>query len=221
MSSSESFSASRLTEVEIESDQIAVHGRVSVSELPEPPTTPSFTSELRFQQYKLYVETAEHNSDRRISTQRFYTTIHTSLLTVVGIVGSYGLLNGAAGGDAGNQHVSTTGDLLSQIQGPLVLAVCIIGSLLAFLWRSHLQSFRFLSGAKFQVIHAIEGDLPYQPFKDEWTLLKGAGKKKRYVEFTTLERIIPMFALSLYVIVAVLYFCVKPHWTNLLHYLHL
>ncbi len=153
----------------------------------------SFTPELRFQQYKLIVESAERGSDRRAHTQAFYITIHTSLLTLLALVGGYGLLISGSGGKGASP--AGTG-FLAQAQGPIIVAVSAIGVILCVLWYVHLEAYRRLNAAKVAVIHVMEQDLPYQPFQMEWTALK----KHRHIELTTLERFMPLVVGLLYVI---------------------
>ena len=82
---------------------------------PTPPSS-SFSNNIKFKQYKLFVQTVEHNSDRRSSTQRFYTTIHTSLLTLLTLVGGYGLLS--SGGAGANQTSTSNPTFIATARPP-------------------------------------------------------------------------------------------------------
>jgi hypothetical protein len=161
-----------------------------------PPITPTdFTPELRFKQYKLMVDSAERNSDRRASAQRFYTTIHTSLLTLLALVAGYGLLTSGLGG---SNSTFPGAAFLTQAQGPIIITVSVLGLILCILWRLHLNAYRRLNTAKFTVINKIEQDLPYAAFQMEWDELK----RKRYIQLTTLERVVPVVVGILYVVLA-------------------
>jgi hypothetical protein len=160
---------------------------------PIPP--PTFTPELRFKQYKLMVDSAERNSDRRASTHRFYTTVQTSLLTLLALVAGYGL--GTSGLRGQSVTLPGTG-FLTLAQAPIVIAVSILGLVLCILWRLHLNAYRRLSTAKFAVINVIEKDLPYTAFQTEWEELQG----QRHVQLTTLERFMPVVVGVLYVVLA-------------------
>lgn len=162
------------------------------------PSASPFTPELRFKQYQLMVESAEHNSDRRERTQRFYTTIHTSLLTLLAIVAGYGLLSGGIGGTS--VTLPGTG-VLTQAQAPIILAISALGLILCIVWRLHLNAYRRLSTAKFSVINMIEKDLPYAAFQIEWEKLQELG----HTDLTTLERYVPVIAGLLYAILAGIY----------------
>lgn len=176
------------------------------------PSSPGFSNSVKFKQYKLFVQTVEHNSDRRSSTQRFYTTIHTSLLTLLTIVGGYGLLS--SGGAGANQSSTSNPTFIATAQAPIVIAICALGIILCVLWRAHLQAFRLLAAAKFTVINEMEKQLPFQGFKDEWDILKGkvSGTKPVYVDQTTLERMVPLVGIGLYIVLALIYFAFSQHW---------
>jgi|SRR5690348_2862795 len=163
-----------------------------------------FSQELKFQQYRLFVDTAERNSDRRASTQRFYTAMHTSLLTLLIVVGGYGLLGQNTSLDGQRPDGSV---VANQVQAPIVIAACVIGVMLAILWHAHLQAFRRLSAAKFKIINDMEEDMPYQAFMREWEALNGAdpGMKRRHVQLTALERVVPLIAILFYMALGIAY----------------
>lgn len=163
-----------------------------------PGTSSQFTPDLRFKQYQLMVESAERNSDRRERTQNHYTTIHTSLLTLLAIIAGYGLITGGIGGS--NVPLPGTG-FLTQAQAPIILAVSAIGIILCIIWRLHLNAYRRLSTAKFAVINHIENDLPYQAYQMEWDALQ----KIKHTDLTSFERYVPAIAAMLYFVLAATY----------------
>jgi hypothetical protein len=163
-----------------------------------PGSTSDFSAELRFQQYKLIVESIEHNSDRREHTQHLYTTIHTSLLTLLAIVAGYGLLTGGIGGS--NLNFPGTG-FLTEAQAPIIMAVSALGLILCVVWRLHLNAFRRLSSAKFAVINVIEQDLPYKAFQLEWANLK----EQKHIDLTAFEQTVPLISGLLYLVLAGIY----------------
>lgn len=171
--------------------------------IPPNPLTSSpqsgFTPELRFKQYRLMVESAEHNSDRRERAQTFYTTIHTSLLTLLAIVAGYGLLTANI---TGNTITIPGTNFLTQAQGPIIFVVSIIGLILCWIWGRHLSAFKRLSTAKFAVINEIEKSLPYQAFQMEWDELK----KIQHTDFTSLELFVPWVVAFLYLLLTGTYF---------------
>jgi hypothetical protein len=89
--------------------------------------------------------------------------------------------------------------------------VAAAGIVFAFAWWWLLQSYRRLSSAKFQVINAIEPDLPTQLFSEEWKYLQATKKPMRlwpprqlwvwmngYHELGTVERVVPLAFAAIY-----------------------
>src|SRR5205085_3511738 len=99
------------------------------------------------EQYKLYVESSQKLSDRRLSTNNYLLTIHSSLLTLLGLLAS-----------------------LLPNRKPLIM-IPIAGVLLSGAWWVLLKSFKQLNRAKFNVIHDLEGHLPANVFQEEWRYL--------------------------------------------------
>lgn len=157
-----------------------------------------FSSELRFAQYQLLIKSAELNSDRRERAHSFYTTINTSLLTLVAVIGGYGILSGDINGQPAKAAIA---GFPFQAQAPIILAVSILGIFLCVLWRMHLNAFRRLSTAKFHVINAIEKDMPYRAFQAEWDELNKIG----HAQLTAFERIVPLAGIVLYVAIFAIY----------------
>ena len=80
-----------------------------------------------------------------------------------------------------------------------------------------LRSYRTLNAAKWTVINGIEGDLPIQPFTDEWAILKAAPLERavlrsaklgkliqplaRYAELSVVEQLVPVIFAGLFLVV--------------------
>jgi len=90
--------------------------------------------------------------------------------------------------------------------------VAAAGIVFALAWWWLLQSYRRLSSAKFQVINALEPDLPKQLYTEEWKYLQAAERPMRvwppsalwawmngYHELGTVERIVPLAFVAIYV----------------------
>jgi hypothetical protein len=159
-------------------------------------TAPTNTN-LLFKQYKIMVDSAERNSDRRATTHRFYTTIHTSLLTLLALVAGSSLLNNAL--TEQTVPLPLIG-FSTQARVPIIVGVSLVGLLLCVLWRLHLQAYRRLNAAKFVVINEMEQMLSYPAFKKEWEVLE----EKRHIQLTTLERFVPLVIGFLYFVAGVL-----------------
>lgn len=85
--------------------------------------------------------------------------------------------------------VSITWDIKS-------LFILIAGITICILWILNIRNYKLLNTAKFNVINSIEEKLPSAPFKDEWQFLKNS---KKYMDSTTLERILPITFIILYI----------------------
>ncbi len=124
------------------------------------------------EQYKLYVQSAENVSARRIASSRYLLTLSAA------IVALYGL-----------QY--TNFDL-----GLSTLIIPVVGIAVALVWRAVIRSHADLNRAKFEIIHKLEELLPAAVYRNEWELL-GKGESGAYWQITKIERWIPwIFGLS-------------------------
>ena len=126
----------------------------------------SFGSDL-LEQYKLYVQSAESVSARRLASSRYLLTLNAALAALYGLQ--------PAG--FGRSHWA--------------LLVPGIGIAVCLLWRSIIKSHADLNGIKFEVVHEFERHLPAAPYAYEWFLAK-RGRGKAYREATSLERWVPV-----------------------------
>src|SRR5439155_676026 len=118
------------------------------------------------EQYKLYVESSEKVSEKRISTGNYLLAVSSSLLTVFGIASAL------------------------HVVGAWLVIIPIAGFLVSLTWFSLVISYKDLNTAKFKVIHELENYLPAALFRYEWYLCEH-GKGKAYNPITHLERWIP------------------------------
>ena len=138
----------------------------------------SFHADL-LEQYKLYVQSAENVSARRLASSQYLLTLNAALIAL------YGLQSASFGTNY------------------WALLVPVIGIPVSLLWRSIIKSHADLNRLKFQLIHEFEQHLPSAPYKYEWFLAeKGQGKAYRTV--TTLERRIPVLFTALHVALAII-----------------
>ena len=129
------------------------------------------------EQYKLYVDSSQKLSDRRVSTNSYLFTINSSLLALLGLLAG----------------------LLAD-RKPLVM-IPIAGCLLSLSWALLITSFKRLNAAKFDVIHDLEEKLPARVFQEEWRLLD-TGPRKPYTPMSDVERFIPWLFFAFYLILA-------------------
>ena len=95
----------------------------------------SFKADL-FEQYKLYVESAEKISERRVSANNYLLTVNAFLVTLYGLLAA------------------------SRYEGYWTLLVPVAGSLVSLTWHRIITSYRDLNSVKFKVIHDLEQQMP-------------------------------------------------------------
>ena len=138
----------------------------------------SFKSDL-LEQYKLYVQSAENVSARRVASNRYLLTLNAALVAL------YGVQSANFG------------------QGYWTLLIPVIGIPVSLLWYLIIKSHADLNRIKFKVIHELEQHLPAALYKYEWHLAQ-EGKGNTYRAGTTIERWIPILFAVLHVVLAVM-----------------
>jgi len=126
--------------------------------------------EILFEQYKMFVETAEQVTNRRQKLNQYYITALTSL---IGIPYALGI------------------DIFKEISF-LTIFIGFIGCLMSVLWIVNLISAKQLNKAKFEIIQEIEIRLPYKLYTKEWKLLAEGRDSKVYLEATKVELLVPI-----------------------------
>ncbi len=96
-------------------------------------------------QYKIYVQSAEKISDRRLETNKFFLTLNTAIIGAVG----FALIK------------------LSDEFTYLLLSATVIGALISYYWFRIITSYKQLNTGKFRIIHAIERHLPLSLYDTE------------------------------------------------------
>ena len=129
-----------------------------------------------FEEYKLYVQTAENNSNRRQTANNFFLSFNSIL--IFGI--SY---------------------MVSRAQEPLlIILLSFVGIIASLLWITTIKSYKQLNTGKFKIIHNLEKHLPYAVFKKEWDYLENGQNKSKYIKLTVVEKGVPYAFMVLYVI---------------------
>jgi hypothetical protein len=138
---------------------------------------PKFQDHL-LEQYKLYVDSAQRISERRLHSGNFFLAINSSLVAVFGIaLSSFGKHRWNA-------------------------AIPITGMLVSFVWLRVVKSYKDLNTAKFKVIHELESHLPAALFKYEWHVCGCGGDAKKYRPLTHSEQWVPVAFMAFYVVLA-------------------
>ena len=138
----------------------------------------SFKADL-LEQYKLYVQSAENVSARRVASNRYLLALNAALIAL------YGVQSANFG------------------QGYWTLPIPAIGMSVSLLWYLIIKSHADLNRIKFNVIHDLEQHLPTAMYKHEWHLAE-EGHGKTYRAVTTIERCIPILFAVLHVALAVM-----------------
>ena len=138
----------------------------------------SFRSDL-LEQYKLYAQSAENVSARRVASNRYLLTLNAALVTL------YGLQSANFG------------------QGYWTLLLPVMGVPVSALWYLIIKSHADLNRIKFRVIHEFEQHLPAAMYEHEWSLAED-GRGKAYRAVTTIELWMPILFGVLHVVLAVM-----------------
>lgn len=133
------------------------------------------------EQYKLFVQTSQHVSDKRQNANNYLLTLNSSLVTLfVALLSSFG-------------HHRWN------------FLIPVTGLLICFIWHSLVDSYKDLNTAKFAVIHELENQLPVALFRHEWYVC-GHNRQKAdkpvedvYIPLTHLERWIPLAFAMIYI----------------------
>jgi hypothetical protein len=135
-----------------------------------------------FEQYKLYVDSADKVSSRRALANTFFLTIASALLS------------------GGFVLVGTTYSSRSAFDGIGSTAVSVGSLLLAVSWVYALRSYSQLNAGKFKIIHKIESKLPASPYTKEWQVLGKGRSPERYLPLTEVEKWVPRLFIFMYLV---------------------
>ena len=134
------------------------------------------------EQYKLYVEMADRVSQRRDQSNRFYVTIVSALVALLVVLARLGAAD--------------------SVWAAALLIAGLFGAALSVIWVINIKSYRRLNTAKFDVINAIESQLPTAGYSDEWERLRPKGGPPRYFQLTRVEQLVPSLTLLLFLGIA-------------------
>ena len=137
----------------------------------------SFKADL-LEQYKLYVQSAENVSARRVQSSRYLLTLNAALVAL------YGFQSAGFG------------------QSYWALVVPVVGIPVSLLWYLIIKSHADLNRVKFDVIHEFERHLPAAMYRYEWRLAED-GKGKSYRAVTAIEKWIPILFAILHVVLGI------------------
>lgn len=132
-----------------------------------------------FEQYKIFLTSADQTSNRRNQTNTFFLTLHTFLIL-------------------GMQFLYEKGPTVAE---SLLLLFPLLALLtLCYVWWRLLKSYRQLNSAKYKIIGEYEKVLPSSPYvRAEWTVLGRGEDPKLYTPLTNLENYVPLVFAGIYI----------------------
>lgn len=138
------------------------------------------------EQYKIYSESIEKISDRRQSANKFFLTINTVLISIIGL--------------------SFQNDFLKNILF-FKLFITFVGILFCIIFWFLIRSYKQLNTGKFKVLHKIESKLPLAIYEYEWEVLEEGKNKKVYYPFSHIELLIPWLFGIIYLALLIIFIC--------------
>lgn len=132
----------------------------------------SFKADL-VEQYKLYVQSADNVSARRVSSGRYLLTVNAALVALYGFQPA------------------------SSVAIYLLTPIPIVGIAISLLSFNIIKSHGDLNAIKFKVIHELERHLPASIYHHEWKMAE-EGHGKSYWPVSKIELGIPMVFLVLH-----------------------
>jgi hypothetical protein len=138
------------------------------------------------EQYKIYLESIERISDRRQSSNKFFLTINTILISVIGL--------------------SFQNDFLKDILF-FKFFIALAGVLFCVIFWFLIRAYKQLNTGKFKVLHKIESKLPLAIYEHEWKVLEEGKNKKVYYPFSHIELLIPWLFGIIYLVLLGVFLC--------------
>lgn len=133
------------------------------------PTSEDYLKYL-FEQYRLYIESAERISDRRQKANEFFLALNTAILSVIGFLIGRG----------------------ESVMPPFFyILIGLGGVIICYFWYRIVRSYKGLNSGKFDVIHAVETKLPLSLYDTEWEILGRGNDRDKYWPFSHIELNIP------------------------------
>ena len=148
-----------------------------------------------FEQYKLYVQTAEDVSKKRQQSNNFFIGINTALIGFLGYFNYYRASN--------NTDESW------------IVLLFLLGIVISFIWGSMIRSYRKLNSGKYEVINDIEKKMPLNLFSKEQEILR----EIKYLSFTEIEVWIPRVCAGLYASLLIYFILNNPKMVELIPFI--
>ena len=135
----------------------------------------------RLSLYLYYAEQTEKLIERRAANSRYFLTINTAFVAILGLALEHG--------PAGKRY--------------WLIALPLAGIVLCILWAQLVRSYRVLTAARFEVINEMETRLPVAPYSDEWQRIKKSPAYKDYTSISRLEALVPWIFAVIYAVLLI------------------
>jgi hypothetical protein len=132
-------------------------------------------------QYQISVEMADRVSNRRMLANSFFVGMNTAVVGALAVALKEGLITSRT----------------------LVVAPATAAVLMCIAWWMMVLSYRQLNAGKFRVILAMERVLPFAPYAAEWAALDSGHSRRRYLQTTTVELLVPWLFAGIHVALSV------------------
>ncbi len=126
--------------------------------------------------YQTYVEMVDRLYARRLSSNKFFLSINTAMIALLGY-----------------KSALTTNNV------PFILVIVIAGLTLSVAWFFYIRSNRILRENAFRVIHEIEAHLPIRSYYAENEI----NNSSKYIGFTQIEKFIPWVFFAIFTFIAI------------------
>lgn len=128
-----------------------------------------------FEQYKLYVSSAEHISERRSQSNAFFISVNIAITTVAAWFSSF--------------------------TNKKVWLICVVGLIISIAWFVTLLSYKRLNSCKYHIINRIEERLPLAMYECEWKELKSKNGLQKHISLSFIEATVPCVFALLYLFI--------------------
>lgn len=145
------------------------HDICSILKMEEKGTSIEHSIEL----YRMYCESTEKVSDRRLAANNVYISICSAIVAAITLGGS-------------------------RLSGIDLYVLCAGGVITCVMWRRAIISFKQLNSVKFKLIIEIEKTLPLSIYTAEWRLLTNS-RNQRYRTFNSIEKWVPFVFTAVFI----------------------
>ena len=135
----------------------------------------------RLSLYLYYAEQTEKLIERRAANSRYFLTINTAFVAILGLAIEHD--------PDGSRY--------------WVTALPLAGITVCVLWAQLVRSYRDLTAARFEVINEMETALVVAPYTDEWKRIKQSPAYRGYTSIARLEALVPWVFVTIYAVLLI------------------